>query len=138
MSRPAGTGPPASRGGGDSARSPALRDDAQFLRFAAAGRVSYAGTAITGVVLPILVYWRTLVTAKPSCRAGSWPSTPSHRRDLPAQAESWAALSSGSDTAENRHQKGHASASLVPGRSACRSAGSLLSARTRGNLLPAD
>jgi hypothetical protein len=76
MSRPAGTGPPASRGGGDSARSLVLRDDAQFLRFAAAGRVSYHGAAITGVVLPILVYWRTLVTAKPSCRAGSWPSTP--------------------------------------------------------------
>ena len=48
MSRPAGTRPPASRGGGDSARSPALHDDAQFLRFAATGRGSYAGTAITG------------------------------------------------------------------------------------------
>jgi MFS family permease len=57
--RLAGTRPPASSGDGNSARPPALRDDAQFLRSAAAGRVSYAGTAIMGVVLPILVYRRT-------------------------------------------------------------------------------
>lgn len=51
--------PPASPGGGGRALSPALRDAAQFPQFAAAGRVSYAGTAISGVVLPIPVYRRT-------------------------------------------------------------------------------
>lgn len=102
-----------------------------------------AGSATTGPRSPgwCCRSWSTGARSSlRSPRAAQDPGRPlpSHRRDLPAQAESWAALPSGSDTAENRHQKGHPSASLVPGRSACRSAGSLLSARTRGNLLPAD
>jgi len=47
-------GPGAMRG-----RPARLRDDGQYLRYWVAGRVSYAGSMITSVLLPVLMYRRT-------------------------------------------------------------------------------
>ena len=42
-----------------SGASPALRKDGQYLRYWVAGRISFAGSMITSVVLPVLMYRRT-------------------------------------------------------------------------------